>query len=151
MNKERDLSIQLLEAKIERLTGKKVVYVEKTTSKKPVLTEKKEVLKENYIIDLVNQAMQLLNDKTVVDIAGEAVQKGVALKAMLATLGLPAAAAVATYGKGLVQKGWTLAKLLAAKPKQQQAAPATNAPVQQNTQPVQQNTTTTTVPPQNKQ
>ena len=130
MSKEKDLSIQLLEAKIERLTGKKVVYVEKTITKKPVLKEKKEVLKENAVIDLVQQAMQLLNDKTIVDIGGEAVQKGVALKAMLAPLGLAATYAIATYGKSLLQKGWTLAKILATKPKQATAAPVTNTTAQ---------------------
>lgn len=177
MSKEKELSIQLLEAKIERLTGKKVIYVEATDkeklakykkqladwdevkekkladknknvnqprakkewlkkqikdleakiSKKEVVNESKGVLKENTIVDLVQQAMNLLNDQTLVDIGGEMIQKGTALKAILATLGLPAAAAISTYGKGLVNKGWTLAKILTApKTKQQTATPTQN-------------------------
>ena len=132
MSKEKELSIQLLEAKIERLTGKKVIYVEATD--KEVVNESKGVLKENTIVDLVQQAMNLLNDQTLVDIGGEMIQKGTALKAILATLGLPAAAAISTYGKGLVNKGWTLAKILTApKTKQQTATPTqntTNQPAQ---------------------
>ena len=125
MSKEKELSIQLLEAKIERLTGKKVIYVEATD--KEVVNESKGVLKENTIVDLVQQAMNLLNDQTLVDIGGEMIQKGTALKAILATLGLPAAAAISTYGKGLVNKGWTLAKILTApKTKQQTATPTQN-------------------------
>lgn len=36
-NKEKDLTIKLLEAKIERMTGKKVVYVEKNKKKEDLM------------------------------------------------------------------------------------------------------------------
>jgi hypothetical protein len=72
------------------------------------------IIKENVFVDLVQQASNMLNDKTMIDIGGEMMAKGVALKAFLSAIGVPAAAAVVTYGKDLIKKGWTLAKLIAA-------------------------------------
>ena len=53
----------------------------------------------NEAFDLIQQAMQMLNDPTIVNVGGEMVEKGIALKAMLGgALGLPALA----YGTTLV-------------------------------------------------
>ena len=92
--------------------------------KKGTLTTES-IIKENVFVDLVQQASNMLNDKTMIDIGGEMVAKGVALKAFLSAIGVPAAAAVVTYGKDLIKKGWTLAKLIAAGGKSEKPTTAT--------------------------
>lgn len=89
--KVKDLQIKLLEAKLEAISGKKVVYQENKSTEKKVVKEGKQEINENVIQWITD----LLSDPTMVDIAGEQISKGAATIAMLAAgVGLPALAYV---------------------------------------------------------
>jgi hypothetical protein len=133
--KEKLLAIALLKEKIERTTGKKVVFEKKETSKK--VLEEKVLLKEMDIAGLMQVAADAWNSTELVNVAGEAIQKGAMLKTMIGILfGFPLSASTHIWVpkiKQLIAKfGGDAKKAIEAvknaKPATTQAAPTTQTP-----------------------
>src|ERR1043166_4509677 len=109
MSKEKQLTIQLLEAKIERITGKKVVYqeskkdlIKKLTEKLEIISGKKVAFKENAAAPASAQAQisfitALANDPVISQSGGKAAIPTAkqAIAKLKATSTVPAVAPVA--------------------------------------------------------